>query len=143
MVKVADDLGSQLQSFLHEAKKLVPTTAKRQMMTAAGGKVLAGNLQDEIRSKHFQAGRDTSKVKHLADSVTSVNSDMDGVVNGNTIVGYEGVNESGVNHGRIARFLNDGTKKMAGDNFHNDTVRNSETAVFKAMAEVYEHGGEV
>lgn len=137
-----DDLSKQLQTFLHNASKLVPNTAERQKMTAVGGQVLESNLKDEIHSKHYQAGRDTSKVKHLADSVTSVNSDMDGVVNGNTIVGYEGVSDSGVNHGRIARFLNDGTKKMAGDNFHTNTVKNSEVAVFKAMAEVYQNGGD-
>lgn len=137
-----DDLSNQLRSFLQKASKLVPNTAKRQKMTAAGGRVLEINLKDEIRSKHYQAGRDTSKVKHLADSVTSVHSDMDGVVNGNTIVGYEGVSDSGINHGRIARFLNDGTKKMAGDHFHTNTVQGSRMAVFKAMAEVYQNGGD-
>lgn len=131
------DLDTQLQDYLHKVKKLVPSIAQRAEMTAVGGKVLETNLKEETRKKHYQPERDTSKMKHLADSITTVNTDMNDLANGNSIVGFETASESGINHARIARFLNDGTKKMQGDNFHTETVRNSETEVFSAIKEKY------
>src|SRR5699024_7273640 len=90
---------------------------------------------------HYQAGRKIGKVKHLADSITFDNKDVDGVGNGNSVSGFTGQDESGINHARIARFLNDGTKYIAGDSFVDNTRRSTEAAVFEVERKVYEEGG--
>ena len=40
-------------------------------------------------------------------------------------------------HARIARFLNDGTVKMRGDHFIDNTRRDAKDEVFEAQAKVY------
>lgn len=136
------DLSDLMQTFAENAEKLVvPDQAKRKAMTAAGAKVFAEALQEETRSHHFRAGRKIGKVKHLADSITSENKDIDGVDNGNSIVGFTGRDEGGINHARVARFLNDGTKFIDGDGFVDRVRKDSAEAVFAAERMVYEEGG--
>ena len=122
-------------------KMLVPGLATRKAMTAAGATVYTEALKKETRKRHYQAGRKIGKVKHLADSITFDNKDVDGVDNGNSVAGFTGKDESGINHARIARFLNDGTKYIAGDSFVDNTRRESVAAVFEAERKVYEEGG--
>lgn len=136
------DFGNLLEDYGRRAEKLiVPDQSKRKAMTAAGAKVLTEALKKETRSRHYQANRKIGKVKHLADSVTFDNKDVDGVENGNSVAGFSGKDESGINHGRIARFLNDGTKYIAGDSFVDKTNRNSVGAVLAAEKKVYDELG--
>lgn len=136
------DLGRMMEDYGRRAEKLiVPDQAKRQAMTTAGAKVLTEALEKETRSRHYQAGRKVGKVKHLADSVTYDPTDVDGVANGNSVVGFSGRDESGINHGRIARFLNDGTKFIAGDSFVDKTNRDNVDAVMAAEKAVYDELG--
>ena len=76
----------------------------------------------------------------MADSIIYENTDADGVDNGNSIVGFEGAKDSGINHARIARFLNDGTVKIRGDHFVDNTRREATDAVFEAQRKVYRGG---
>lgn len=131
------DLESQLTSWLNDVKKLVPTTAQRAEMTAAGAEVLKNNLINETRQKHYRNTKHR-KTKHLADSIASENKDLDGMFDGNSVVGFEKKDISGVNHARIARFLNDGTKKLVGDHFYTDTVKKSEKEVLLAEKAIYD-----
>ena len=66
---------------------------------------------------------------------------MNGIDNGNSIVGFQGKDESGINHARIARLLNDGTIKMRGDHFVDNVRRAAAPAVFEAEKKVYEAMG--
>lgn len=136
MLKVTG-LDEQLSNWFEQVKQMVPTTAERAEMTAAGAEVLKNNLINETRQKHYRNTKHR-KTKHLADSIAVENKDFDGTADGNSVVGFEKKNISGVNHARIARFLNDGTKKMVGDHFYTDTVKDSEKAVFLAEKAVYE-----
>lgn len=131
------ELDAQLNEWFEKVKKLVPTTAERAEMTAVGAEVLKNNLISETRQKHYRNTKHR-KTKHLADSIASENKDFDGIVDGNSVVGFEKKSISGVNHARIARFLNDGTKKLVGDHFYTDTVKESEKAVFMAEKAVYD-----
>lgn len=136
------DFGQLLEDFGRNTEKMiVPDRAKQKAMTAAGAKVLTDNLVHETRSKHYQAGRKIGKVKHLADSITFENKDVDGIDNGNSVVGFTGKDESGINHARIARFLNDGTKYITGDAFVDRTRHDSVAAVFAAENAVYNGTG--
>lgn len=139
------DFGDLLEDYGRRTEKLiVPDQSKRKAMTAAGAKVFTEALQKETRSRHYQANRKIGKVKHLADSVTFDNKDVDGIDNGNSVAGFSGKDESGINHARIARFLNDGTKYITGDGFVDKTNRNSVEAVLVAEKKVYDElgGGE-
>ncbi|WP_240410774.1 HK97 gp10 family phage protein [Limosilactobacillus vaginalis] len=136
------DFANLMESFGRNTEKMIiPNQAKRKAMTAAGATVLAEALKKETRKRHYQAGRKIGKVKHLVDSITFENKDVDGVDNGNSVAGFTGKDESGINHGRIARFLNDGTKYITGDSFVDNTRRASVAAVFEAERKIYEEGG--
>lgn len=136
------DFANLMENFGRNTEKMIiPDQAKRKAMTAAGATVLTEALKKETRKRHYQAGRKIGKVKHLADSITFENKDVDGVDNGNSVAGFTGKDESGINHGRIARFLNDGTKYITGDNFVDNTRRASVAAVFEAERKIYEEGG--
>lgn len=133
------DFANLMEEFGRNTEKMiVPDQAKRKAMTAAGAKVLTDALAKEARSKHYQAGRKLGKVKHLADSVAFDNKDVDGIDNGNSVVGFTGKDDGGINHARIARFLNDGTKYIVGDGFVDHTRRDSVDAVFAAAKAVYD-----
>lgn len=136
------DFANLMEEFGRNTEKMVvPDQAKKKAMTAAGAKVFAEELQKTTRSKHYQAGRKIGKVKHLADSITFENKDVDGIDNGNSVAGFTGKDESGINHARIARFLNDGTKYITGDAFVDHTRRDSVAAVFAAENAVYNGTG--
>lgn len=136
------DFGNLLEEFGRNTERMIiPDKTTKQKMTAAGAKVLSDALQKETRGKHYQAGRKIGKVKHLADSITYEEKDVDGVDNGNSVVGFTGKDESGINHARIARFLNDGTKYITGDSFVDRTRRGSVSAVFAAQQAVYNGTG--
>ncbi|WP_283582922.1 HK97 gp10 family phage protein [Limosilactobacillus difficilis] len=135
------DLDKLMENFAERAEKLVvPDQAKRKAMTAAGAEVLTKALKEETRDKHYRI-RKIGKVKHLADSVTFQNTDVNGEDNGNSVVGFQG-KESGINHARIARFLNDGTKYITGDSFVDNTRRDQAAKVLAAEKAVYDSGGE-
>lgn len=137
------DFANLLENFGRNAEKMiVPDQAKRKAMTAAGAEVYTEALKRETRRRHYQDGRKIGKVKHLADSITFDNKDVDGVDNGNSVAGFTGKDESGINHARIARFLNDGTKYITGDSFVDNTRRSSVAAVFAAEKKVYDGGGD-
>lgn len=133
--KLMEDFGRNTE------KMVVPDLAKRKAMTAAGAAVYTEALKKETHSRHFQANRKIGRVKHLADSITFENVDVDNVDDGNSVAGFTGKDESGINHARIARFLNDGTKYIVGDSFVDKTRRASASAVFEAERKIYEGGG--
>lgn len=134
------DLGDLMEDFGRNVEKLtVPDHETKKAMTAAGAKVLTESMKRVTRAKHYQnPGKKGSKrkVKHLADSITYDNVDVNGIDNGNSVVGFEGKDESGINHARIARFLNDGTIKMKGDHFTDNVRRETAPAVFEAEKKV-------
>lgn len=136
------DFAGLLENFGKNTEKMVvPDLAKRKAMTKAGAEVLAENLRKETKAQHYQAGRKIGKVKHLADSIDVDNRDVDGIDNGNSVTGFTGRDESGINHARIARFLNDGTKYIAGDSFVDRTRRSSIAEVFAAEKAIYDGTG--
>ncbi|WP_281829384.1 HK97-gp10 family putative phage morphogenesis protein [Lactobacillus amylolyticus] len=121
------DLSSQLNDWLENVAKLVPDTQTKAAMTEAGAKVFAEHLKNVTpRSKD-----NDTKYGHLADNVTYQKSDIDGENNGNSTVGFG-------KKAYIARFLNDGTKKMKATHFVDNARHESEEAVFTAEKAVYD-----
>lgn len=131
-------LDEQMAEMMSKINQAVPSVKKKKQITKVGADKFAKNLRDDTRSSHYQ-DRKLGKVKHLADSIKSVNKDLDGINNGSSTVGFEGASDSGINHGRIARFLNDGTSNhLHGDHFVDKSRDRSKEEVFQAMAQKYE-----
>jgi len=99
------------------------TVEEREEVTQAQAGVLVDSLQKGTKAKHYSERQVSKKdIKHLADSITS--GELEGTKsNGDTAVGFT---TKDANHARIARMLNDGTKKMKGDSFY-DEARDSAT----------------
>ena len=127
------ELDAQMQSWLHSIKDLIPDTSVKSEITAAEAQVYA----EVLRKNTPRSNIDKSKYGHLQDKITIQNSDIDGIDNGNKLVGFS-------EKAYVARFLNDGTVKMAATHFVDDSRRESQEAVFKAGMEVYKAktGGE-
>lgn len=120
------ELDAQMQSWLSDVKRLIPDESVKSAMTVAGarefGKVLHKNTPRD--------DKDNSEYGHLQDNIVIQNSDIDGVANGNAIVGFK-------NKAYVARFLNDGTVKMKATHFVDNSRREAREDVFKAIIKVY------
>lgn len=125
-----------LNEWLNEANKLVDLTIEeREEINQAGSEVLQEAIAKATKDKKHYSNRHVSKkdIKHLADSVIA--GDLEGdKPSGNVSVGYS---VKDANHARIARFLNDGTKKLQGDSFYDEAVEHSEDAVEQAKVKKY------
>lgn len=109
------------------------TVEEREEVTQAQADVLVDNLQKATKSKHY-SNRQVSKkqIQHLADSITSGN--LEGTKeDGDTAVGFT---TKDANHARIARMLNNGTKKMKGDSFYDEARDSATDKVQQVGAEV-------
>lgn len=109
------------------------TVEEREEVTQAQADVLVDNLQKATKSKHYSERKVSKKdIQHLADSITSGN--LEGTKeDGDTAVGFT---TKDANHARIARMLNDGTKKMKGDSFYDEARDSATDKVQQVGAEV-------
>ena len=121
------DFGLQLDQFANQAEKLaVPDREVQKAMTSAGAKV----LEERLRKATPRTNHKDVKYDHLQDNVMSQGTDIDGEDNGNATVGFG-------KKAYVARFLNDGTIKMAATHFVDNARRDSADAVFEAEKKVY------
>lgn len=124
----------QLEEYQKAIAKLVPTTSQKAEITKKGADVLEKSYYDATKSKHYDDHREIGKVKHLADAVMSQNSDIDGYKTGASTVGYE---VDPINHARIARFLNNGTRYIKGDHFIDKAIEESKEDILQAQFKEY------
>ena len=127
------ELDAQMQSWLRGVKDLIPDATVKSAMTAAEAKAYT----EVLRKNTPRSDNKDSKYGHLQDNITIQKSDVDGVVNGNSLAGFK-------KKAYVARFLNDGTVKMSATHFVDNSRREAQEAVFKAGMEVYKAktGGE-
>lgn len=122
-----DPLEAQIQRFVdHAAKVAVPDQDTKKAMTSAGAKVLADALKDASPVSK----RKEEKYGHLKDNIAMNDEDIDGTDNGNSVAGFH-------KKAYIARFLNDGTIKMAGTHWVDKTRREASDRVFEAEHKVF------
>lgn len=122
-----DPLQDQLGKWFKQIGDRVPSTKESQTITAAGAEVLANNLRKVTpRSDH-----DDKKYGHLRDAATFQNADIGGHKNGNSAVGFG-------EKAYIARFLNDGTKKMPATHFVDNVRKSSEAEIFATEKATYD-----
>lgn len=103
------------------------TIEEREAINLAGGEVLQKAIAEVTHTKHYQ-DRKEGKVKHLADSI-EIGKLEGSIEDGSRAVGYA---TDDANHARIARLLNDGTKKLEGDSYIDKTVASTAEAVQQA-----------
>lgn len=103
------------------------TIEEREEINNAGAELMRNAVAKATKDKHYQDRKD-GKVKHLADSV-EVGQLEGSIQDGSRAVGYE---KADANHARIARFLNDGTKKLKGDSYIDETVAHNAEAAQQA-----------
>lgn len=94
-----------LNDFIEEAESVSTemTVEDKQKITKAGAEVFAKELGAEYKSKHYRH-RATGKNPHLAESVISQNTNVDGMKNGYSTVGLP------KEKAYIANFIENGTK---------------------------------
>lgn len=130
------ELDDALDQWLRNVIKLVPNVKQRQKITLVGAEVYKTRLHDITKAKHYDENhKDTSQVTHLADSIEVSGTNIDYIRDGTSLVGFT---KKGINHGRIARLLNDGTKFIPGDHFVEDARRSSRQAVLAAQYAEYQ-----
>ena len=127
------ELDDQMQSWLSGVKDLIPDKSVKSAMTAAE----AREYEKVLHKNTPRSDNDNSKDGHLQDNIVIQHSDIDGVDNGNSLVGFK-------KKALVARFLNDGTVKMKATHFVDNSRREAQEAVFKAGMKVYKAktGGE-
>lgn len=79
-------------------------------VTKAGAKMFEQALKQEVLSRHYRH-RETGEDPHLADMIVVKNSNIDGVKNGESVVGWERSTTKGTNtKGYIANIINNGSR---------------------------------
>ncbi|GEK06652.1 HK97-gp10 family putative phage morphogenesis protein [Schleiferilactobacillus harbinensis] len=125
------DMSEALDEWLKQVSKAAQLSIKDQeKITKAGADVLATKLQEDTKAKHPDTKGDGGAYGHLSEDISAAVGDIDGDHNGKSVAGFG-------SKAFVARFLNDGTKKIHGDHFVDDARDDAKDAVFAAEAEEY------
>lgn len=125
------DMDEALDQWLKQVNKSAQLSIKDQeKITKAGADVLADKLQETTKEKHPNTKGDGGKYGHLSEDISSAAGDIDKEHNGNSVAGFG-------DKAFVARFLNDGTKKIHGDHFVDNARDDAKDDVFMAEAEKY------
>lgn len=141
------DLSEQLDEMLQEIGGVVNLTIEeREEITQSGADVLAKNLKQATKDAgHYNANRKVVIVQHLADSI-EIGRLIGTVSDGSNAVGFAKPDMFGINHARIAHWLNDGTRRITkdgkivnvpGDSFMDKARDNSSEEVLTAQSKVF------
>lgn len=117
-----ESLESILNAFIEDAEAVSTnmTVEDKQKVTKAGADVFANELESEYKANHYRH-RTTGKDPHLADSVMAQNTNVDGMKNGSSTVGFS------KDKAYIANFIENGTK----------------FPMYTSKGRKYKHGGQV
>lgn len=117
-----ESLESILNAFIEDAESVSTnmTVEDKQKVTKAGADVFANELESEYKTNHYRH-RTTGKDPHLADSVMTQNTNVDGMKNGASVVGFSKDKDY------IANFIENGTK----------------FPMYTSKGRKYKHGGQV
>lgn len=126
------DMDDALEEWLKQVSKAAKLSINDQeKITKAGADVYAKKLAETTKEKHPNTKGTGGKYGHLSEDISGKKSDIDGDHNGSSTVGFG-------DKAFVARFLNDGTKKIHGDHFVDNARDDAKDAVFAAEAEKYE-----
>jgi hypothetical protein len=126
-----EDFSANLSDWLKDVEDTITlTTADKVKINTAGASAYALVLEKNTRNEHYDMEHHKKGEPHLADTV--------GIQPSKDVVGAV---DAGFADKRayIARFLNDGTKKMHGDHFVDKSRAESIPLVIKAQEEAYKN----
>lgn len=128
-------LDNALEDWLKQVKELTSLTPDEQAkITIAGALVFKERLEETTRKKHYDHKRKSGGREHLADDIVIQKSDVDNRKTGVSSVGWsDGMNAN------IARWLNDGSKKLTGDHFVTELQQSKEVLEEVLAAEKEEY----
>lgn len=117
-----DSLEDILNAFVEEAEAVstAMTVEDKAKVTKAGADVFAKEVEAEYKANHYRH-RETGEDPHLADSVITQNSNVDGMKNGSSTVGFDPVKA------HIANFIENGTR----------------FPMYTSKGRKYKHGGQI
>lgn len=120
-------LDEQMNSWLEQIKKVIPSAEQSAEITEAGAKVLAERLKETAPVSKEK----DEKYGHLKDNIVYIPTDIDGEKNGSSTVGFQ-------KKAYIARFLNDGTIKMPATHWVDNARNETSSDVFAAQRKKYD-----
>ena len=88
-------------------------------------------MAEKLKENTPRSNHNDVKYGHLQDNVGYQNTDIDGEVDGSSVVGFG-------KKAYVARFLNDGTVKMRATHFVDNARRESADDVFDAERKIYD-----
>ncbi|USS86492.1 hypothetical protein M3M38_07435 [Fructilactobacillus cliffordii] len=139
------DIDEQMNALLGAIRSSVPKGEAQERITYEGAKVMDKHIAQAARSEHYNDAkmhnRKRSKertTKHLADSTMVFKGDIDGIHNGTSTAAFANARKSGIDHGRVARFLNDGTVKIKADHFVDRAREKAKPEAYSAIKAAYE-----
>lgn len=126
------DMNEALGQWLKQVSKAAQLSiSDQEKITKAGADVYAKKLAETTKEKHPNTKGTGGKYGHLSEDISSATGDIDKEHNGNSVAGFG-------DKAFVARFLNDGTKKIHGDHFVDNARDDAKDAVFAAEKEKYE-----
>ncbi|TLQ49644.1 HK97 gp10 family phage protein [Lacticaseibacillus casei] len=126
------EMDEALEQWLRQVSKAAQLSiSDQEKITKAGADVYAKKLAETTKEKHPNTKGTGGKYGHLSEDISSATGDIDKEHNGNSVAGFG-------DKAFVARFLNDGTKKIHGDHFVDDARDDAKDAVFAAEAEKYQ-----
>lgn len=126
------EMDEALEQWLKQVSKASQLSiSDQEKITKAGADVYAKKLAETTKEKHPNTKGDGGKYGHLSEDISSATGDIDKEHNGSSVAGFG-------DKAFVARFVNDGTKKIHGDHFVDDARDDAKDAVFAAEQEEYE-----
>ena len=126
------DMDNALEEWLKQVSKAAELSiSDQEKITKAGADVYAKKLAEATKEKHPNTKGNGGKYGHLSEDISGKKGDIDGDHNGSSTVGFG-------DKAFVARFLNDGTKKIHGDHFVDNARDDAKDAVFQAEQEEYQ-----
>lgn len=126
------DMDDALEQWLKQVSKAAQLSiSDQEKITKAGADVYAEKLAEATKEKHPDSKGTGGKYGHLSKDISSATGDIDKEHNGSSVAGFG-------DKAFVARFLNDGTKKIRGDHFVDNARDDAKDAVFAAEQEEYE-----
>lgn len=133
---MAQDFDDFMNDWLKDVESIAEMSPSEQaQITNAGAKVLAKEYEQSVKKHRHVSEKEDKRWGHLAKTVKTQKKNVDGVVDGTSTVGWgDSLNAA------KARWLNDGTIHIRGDNWLTN-VRDSEVVrkrVFRAEQKEFE-----
>ncbi|MEY4715366.1 HK97 gp10 family phage protein [Lacticaseibacillus paracasei] len=105
------EMDEALGQWLKQVSKAAELSiSDQEKITKAGADVYAKKLAEVTKEKHPNTKGTGGKYGHLSEDISSATGDIDKEHSGNSVAGFG-------DKAFVARFLNDGTKKIHGDHF--------------------------